>query len=92
MVPRRELASFLISLCGFFVGRAVVFTFISPLTLPFLAVYMGVGRGFMLTALFLGLGVATRLSDIFMARYDRAALHLLLFRETGRNIYTPPVF
>jgi len=54
---------------GFFIGRAVVFTFVNPLAIPFLAVFMGTGKAFYWTAIFLTLGLATRLGELLTLRY-----------------------
>jgi len=54
---------------GFFIGRISVFGFVNPLALPFLAAFMGAGKAFYMTALFLSLGMATRLGDLFTLRY-----------------------
>ena len=69
MVTKRDLATVLVGSFGFFIGRAMVFTFVSPLALPFLAAFMGAGQGFYLAALFLTLGLATRLGYFLTFRY-----------------------
>jgi cation transport ATPase len=74
-VGKRELAIALICVFGFFIGRAQVFGFVNPLALPFLAAFMG-AQGFFLTALFVGVGLVTRLGDLFVARYIVAVLFL----------------
>jgi len=67
-LTKREFATGLVGVFGFFIGRAMVFGFVSPLALPFLAVTMG-ARSFYLTAIFLSLGLLTRLGELFVIRY-----------------------
>jgi len=73
-LSRRELATTLAGSAGFFIGRAIVLQMVNPLAIPFLATFMDVGTGwsFYLTAVFIALGIATRLSDIFVLRYIMA--------------------
>ncbi|MCL2572642.1 MAG: stage II sporulation protein E [Defluviitaleaceae bacterium] len=68
-ISKRDIATVLVGAFGFFIGRGVVFTFINPLALPFLAVFMGTGGAFYWTALFLGLGLATRFGELLTLRY-----------------------
>ncbi|MCL2385976.1 MAG: stage II sporulation protein E [Defluviitaleaceae bacterium] len=68
-VGKREFAVVLIAAFGFFIGRAQVFGFINPLAIPFLVVFMTSGQGFLLTAIFVSLGLATRLGDMYAFRY-----------------------
>ena len=69
---KQELAVAIICVAGFFVGRAQVFGFVNPLATPFLAAFMG-AQGFYLAAIFVGLGLVTRLGDFFVLRYVMAA-------------------
>ncbi|MCL2286379.1 MAG: stage II sporulation protein E [Firmicutes bacterium] len=69
LINKNDIASALVGVFGFFIGRAMVFTFVSPLALPFLAVFMGAGKGFYLTATFLALGLLTRLGQLLTMRY-----------------------
>jgi len=66
---KQDIASLLIGAFGFFIGRVMVFTFISPLSIPFLAAFMGTKKSFYLTALFLSLGLFTRWGDLLTVRY-----------------------
>ncbi|MCL2202776.1 MAG: stage II sporulation protein E [Defluviitaleaceae bacterium] len=68
-ISKGDIGTVAVGAAGFFIGRAVVFGFINPLALPFLAAFMGAGRAFYLTALFTALGMATRLGDFFTLRY-----------------------
>ncbi|MCL2188505.1 MAG: stage II sporulation protein E [Defluviitaleaceae bacterium] len=68
-LSKRDIGATVVGASGFFIGRAVVFGFINPLALPFLAAFMGSGRAFYVTALFTALGMATRLGDFFTWRY-----------------------
>ncbi|MCL2421060.1 MAG: stage II sporulation protein E [Defluviitaleaceae bacterium] len=70
-LPRREIATTLAGSIGFFIGRVIFFQMVNPLALAFLATFMEVGTGwsFYITAIFITLGIATRLNDIFMLRY-----------------------
>jgi len=70
-LSKRELATSLAGASGFFIGRVIVLQMVNPLALAFLASFMEVGSGwsFYITALFVILGLATRLSDIFILRY-----------------------
>ena len=69
LINRSDIASVLVGVFGFFIGRAMVFTFVNPLTLPFLAAFMGASKGFYLTAVFLTLGLLTRLGNLLTIRY-----------------------
>ncbi|MCL2049532.1 MAG: stage II sporulation protein E [Defluviitaleaceae bacterium] len=71
-VGKRELTVALICVFGFFIGRVQVFGAINPLAIPFLAAFLG-GQGFFLTALFVAVGLVTRLEGLFTARYIVAA-------------------
>ena len=70
-LSKRELATTLAGSAGFFIGRVVFFQMVNPLALAFLATFMevGTGRSFYITAIFIVLGLATRLGDIFVLRY-----------------------
>jgi len=68
-INKQNVASVLVGAFGFFIGRAMVFTFISPLALPFLASFMGTAKGFYITAVFLALGLFTRLGNLLTMRY-----------------------
>ena len=76
--PKRELATVIASSAGFFIGRAIVFQMVNPLALPFLASFMEVGTkwSFYISAIFIVLGLATRLNDIFVLRYILAVILL----------------
>ena len=71
---KKELALALFCVFGFFIGRAQVFGFINPLAIPFLAAFAG--QGFFLTSIFISVGLATRLGDLFVARYIVAIILL----------------
>jgi len=86
IVTKREVATVLVSAFGFFIGRAMVFTFISPLALPFLAAFMGIGQGFYLTAFFLVLGLATRMGTFLTLRYLMAIGLMCLYFFFGQRI------
>ena len=80
-LSKREFATALAGSAGFFVGRAVFFQMVNPLALAFLATFMDVGTAgwsFYVTAIFIVLGLATRLGDIFVLRYI-FAIGLLCF-------------
>ena len=70
-LPKRELATTLAGSVGFFIGRVIFFQMVNPLALAFLATFMEIGTGwsFYITAIFITLGLATRLGDIFVLRY-----------------------
>ena len=70
-LSRRELATTLAGSAGFFIGRVVIFQMVNPLAVAFLATFIEVGTGwsFYITAIFIILGLATRLSDVFILRY-----------------------
>ena len=70
-LPKRELATTLAGSAGFFIGRVIFFQMVNPLALAFLATFMEVGTGwsFYITAIFITVGLATRLNDIFVLRY-----------------------
>ncbi|MDR1663830.1 MAG: stage II sporulation protein E [Clostridiales bacterium] len=78
-VSKRELASVAVAACGFFVGRAMVFTFVNPLCLPFLATFAGSGHSFYIAALFVLAGLLTRLGEVLTARYLVAAALLCVY-------------
>jgi len=85
-VSKRDIATVTIGAFGFFIGRAIVFTFINPLALPFLAVYMGAGRAFYWTAMFLILGLATRLGELLTLRYVLAIGIMCTYHFAGTRI------
>ncbi|MCL2200302.1 MAG: hypothetical protein FWB80_15435, partial [Defluviitaleaceae bacterium] len=84
-IGKRELVVALICAFGFFIGRAQVFGFINPLAVPFLAAFMGV-QGFYLTALFILIGLVTRLGDVFVARYVLAVVLFCGYYFCGLHI------
>ncbi len=43
-IPKRELAVWLVSGFGFFIGRTMVFSFVNPLCVPFLVSFIGTGK------------------------------------------------
>ena len=69
IINKSNIASALVAVFGFFIGRAMVFTFVNPLAIPFLAAFMGASKGFYLTAVFLALGLFTRLGNLLTVRY-----------------------
>ena len=69
LINKGNIASAIVGAFGFFIGRAMVFTFVSPLAIPFLAAFMGASKGFYLTAIFLTLGLFTRMGNFLTARY-----------------------
>jgi len=69
IINKRDLGTAAVGALGFFIGRAVVFGFVNPLALPFLAVFIGAGKTFYFTALFISLGMFTRIGDFFTLRY-----------------------
>jgi len=69
VINKSNLATAVIGVFGFFVGRAMVFTFINPLAIPFLAAFLGAKNGFYLTAVFLSLGLFTRMGNLLTIRY-----------------------
>ncbi|MCL1786447.1 MAG: hypothetical protein FWG38_00555, partial [Defluviitaleaceae bacterium] len=87
IINRSNIASLLVGAFGFFIGRAMVFTFVNPLALPFLAAFMGASKGFYLTATFLTLGLFTRLGNLLTIRYLLAigisCAYQLLMTRTG---------
>jgi len=86
LVSKRDIATVLVGAFGFFIGRAVVFTFVNPLALPFLAVFMGTGGAFYWTAIFLTLGLATRLGELLTLRYMLAIGLLCTYHFFGARI------
>jgi len=76
---KQDLASLIISAFGFFIGRVMVFTFVSPLAIPFLASFMGAKKGFYLTAVFISLGLFTRWGDLLTVRYLIAVFLLCIY-------------
>ena len=69
LLTKGDIAYGIVSAFGFFIGRATVFTFVSPLALPFLAVFIGASKGFYLTATFVALGLFTRMGNLLTMRY-----------------------
>ncbi|MCL2373429.1 MAG: stage II sporulation protein E [Defluviitaleaceae bacterium] len=86
IITRRDVASVIVGSFGFFIGRAMVFTFISPLALPFLAVFMVGGQGFYLTALFLTLGLFTRMGTFLTLRYVLAVAIMCGYYFFGQRL------
>jgi len=85
-VSKRDVATVLVGAFGFFIGRAVVFTFVNPLALPFLAVFMGTKGAFYWTAIFLTLGLATRLGELFTLRYMLAIGIMCIYYFFGTRV------
>ena len=89
--PKRELATAIASSAGFFIGRAIVFQMVNPLALPFLASFMEVGTkwSFYISAIFVVLGLATRLNDIFVLRYILAVILLCASHFLATRFWFP---
>ena len=85
-ISKRDVATVLVGAFGFFIGRAVVFTFVNPLVLPFLAVFMGTKGAFYWTAIFLSLGLATRLGELLTLRYMLAIGLMCIYYFFGTKI------
>ncbi|MCL2361928.1 MAG: stage II sporulation protein E [Defluviitaleaceae bacterium] len=85
-VSKRDIATVLVGAFGFFVGRAVVFTFVNPLAIPFLATFMGSKGAFYWTAIFLTLGLATRIGELLTLRYMLAIGLLCIYYFFGTKI------
>ena len=85
-VSKRDIATVLVGAFGFFIGRTMVFTFVNPLALPFLAVFMGAGRAFYWTAIFISLGLATRLGELLTLRYLLAIGLMCVYYFFGMRI------
>jgi len=92
-LPKRELVTALASSAGFFIGRAIVFQMVNPLALPFLASFMEIGTkwSFYISAIFVILGLATRLSDIFVLRYILAVLLLCVSHFLATRFLFPRI-
>ncbi|MCL2400635.1 MAG: stage II sporulation protein E [Defluviitaleaceae bacterium] len=90
-LSKRELATAITGSIGFFIGRAVVFQIVNPLALAFAATFMDVGAGwsFYITAIFVALGLVTRLGDIFVLRYILALGLLCLCHYFSVRILFP---
>ncbi|MDR3239410.1 MAG: stage II sporulation protein E [Clostridiales bacterium] len=69
ILTRGDAARFVVSILGFFIGRAVLFDKIDPIAVGFLATLIGTGHSFYATAAFLLIGAATKLSGIYFLRY-----------------------
>jgi len=87
-LSRSNIATALVGIFGFFIGRAMVFTFINPLALPFLAIFMGAGKSFYLTAVFVSLGLATRMGNFLTVRYLLAVGILCLYHYIMNKVPT----
>jgi len=68
--------SFLLGLVSFFLGRVVLFQFMNPLVIAFLAIFIGTKRIYIL-ALSMALGVITRFEGLLMLK-NLSALSLVL--------------
>ncbi len=68
-VSKSDIIDFFISIPGVFLGRAVVFRFLSPFAIAYLPVYFGTSTKFYFTALFISLGLMTVLSGNFLIKY-----------------------
>jgi len=85
-ISKRDIATVLVGAFGFFIGRTMVFGFVNPLALPFLAVFMGAGGAFYWTAIFLALGLATRLGEVLTLRYMLAIGLLCAYYFFGTRV------
>ena len=88
---KRELATVAAGACGFFIGRAVVFS-VNPLAIAYLSTFLNSGYAFFLTAALTGLGLATRLNDIFIARYIIAIALMCAFNIISGKFSMPRAF
>jgi stage II sporulation protein E len=86
-IPRRDLALWLVGGFGFFVGRTNVFSIVNPLCVPFLVSFFGTGSVFYFAAFTLSLGLATRLADVFIARYLISIALLCVFHFIARKYF-----
>jgi hypothetical protein len=86
-IPRRDLAIWLVGSFGFFVGRTTVFAIVNPLCVPFLVSFFGAGSVFYFAAFTLSLGLATRLADIFVARYLFSIALLSVFHFIAKKYF-----
>jgi stage II sporulation protein E len=85
-IPRRDLALWITAAFGVFIGRTVVFSFVSPLCVPFLVSFFGTGPVFYFTAFCLTLGLSTQLTDIFVARCIIAIALLCVYHFFAKKI------
>lgn len=89
LVTRRDIAKFLVQLMGFFLGRALIFSLINPLALPFLSNFIFQGKSFYFTALFTFFGFLTAYSSFHSAKYFISlavlvTLHAALWKKIQR--------
>jgi len=86
IINKNNIATAIVGAFGFFIGRAIVFSFISPLAVPFLAAFMGSSKGFYFTALFVSLGLITRTGNFLTARYLLAVGILCTYYYIGTRM------
>ncbi|MDR2649188.1 MAG: stage II sporulation protein E [Clostridiales bacterium] len=68
-LTRGDAARLAVSAIGLFIGRTVLFDMVNPVAAGFLASLMGTGLNFYITAVFLLMGIATKLHGIYLIRY-----------------------
>ena len=68
-LTKADAARLAVSVTGFFVGRMILFGYVSPAAIGFLASFAGTGAGFYLTAVFIMLGIATKVQGVYLIRY-----------------------
>ena len=93
-LTREHLVRIGISAIGFFIGRVVILDMVNPVAIGFLSSLAGTGFTLYSAAIFMLLGIATRLTDVHLIRYiicvglvclaDIVAHQLLLLKK---NLY-----
>jgi len=86
IINKNSIAAAIVGAFGFFIGRAMVFAFVSPLSIPFLAAFMGASKSFYLTALFVSLGLLTRSGNFLTTRYLLAVGILCTYYYIGNRV------
>lgn len=69
LMIKKDAAKLVVCLTGFFIGRAIVFQFLNPLCVSFLAAFIGSGVYFYVSAVFIALGLLTKLSGTHLFKY-----------------------
>lgn len=74
-----DLVVVLYSIAGFFIGRTIVFQFLNPIAISYLFLFTGVR--FYIVALFVAIGLFTKLSGMYFFKY-LAVIGLMCFFRT----------
>ncbi|MDR1690156.1 MAG: stage II sporulation protein E [Clostridiales bacterium] len=80
-ITKTDVGYFAMGIIGFFLGRVVLLSFLNPVAVPFLSVFMFMGARYYLVLLFSLIGLFTKLEFPFFLKYFLCAVII-----TGSNV------